>query len=610
MAAGYDRPAVTSRLGAAAVAGAAIGAIDWALSDATSGTDSFFWTAAAYTLLSALVMLADQAVTRALPRIPGTGLWLSFWTALYAAMYVNVWLLPRQSFRTLPSISLTITLVAGACLLSLALARLGRPLGVPLTRALRIPGLALLAVAAAVAVILPLATGRPDLGSHHQPRQPGQMSAVLVVIDTMRADHLSSYGYARPTSPRLDDLARRGVRFDRVYSTSSWTVPAVASLFSGQLLSTHGTGAIDRRFSVPETLAEGLSAQGIVTAGFSSNPLVSSLYGFDRGFDTFVSYRDGLVNPVVDFAEGTTLGQFLQRPMDGDRLVIDTAIQWLEAHPDDRFFLYVHLFAPHKPYEPPRTTRRRLVDSSYTGIEYHGAARGETLSAAALKNLIERYDAEIAYADALVGELEDTLTRLGIDRSTAVAVTSDHGEAFGEHGQWEHGQTLYVEETRIPLIVSDPRLPAGGTVDTTVSLADLHPTMRDLLGLDTPGGGAGVNLSEMMRRAAAGSPAAADARPVVSEILGEAGTVHPDTIDAVVLGEHRLIRNVTRGSIELYRLSDDPGESAPARDPLLTEALRPLLVHAWWQSGTAVAERTMRLSDEDMKRLRSLGYLR
>ncbi|MGH9870467.1 MAG: sulfatase [Candidatus Polarisedimenticolia bacterium] len=589
--------------------GAIIGAVEWVVSDATSGFPSFCWSTAAYGVISTLVMLAASLAGRVLQVASPSWLWLWFWVAVYTTIYVNVGILPRQSFLSGTSLALTACMVLIAGLVSFLIVRLTSSFSwVVGRRSVMICGLVSLTAAVTMVIALPFATSRPDLSAHHKPRHAGELNAVMIVIDTLRADHVSSYGYPTVTTPRIDDLASGGVRFANVYSSSSWTVPAVASLFSGMPLSAHGTGALNTRFTVSRTLAETLSERGIVTVGFSSNPLVSSLYGFDRGFHTFVSYRDGLVSPIVDYAEGTTLGRLLMRRIDGDRLAVDASLRWLEEHREDRFLLYLHLFAPHRPYEPPDEQRDRFVNPAYRGIEFSGAAQDSTLPTDTLRNVLERYDAEIAYADSLVGEVVDCLGRLGISRSTAVIVTSDHGEAFGERGQWEHGRTLYAEETRIPLIFKDPRTASSGVIFEAVSITDLHPTLLSLMDVSSPNSQLGVDLMPAIQRVSAGLPADVADHPVISEILGEDGSAHPETFDAVVMGKLRLIRSVTHGTTEVFNIELDVEERS-SLDTAMASALEGLLAPKWWEGGSALA-RKIELSDEDIRRLRSLGYIR
>jgi len=184
-------------------------------------------------------------------------------------------------------------------------------------------------------------------------------------------------------------------------------------------------------------------------------------------------------------------------------------------------------------------------------------------------------------------------------------VTSDHGEAFGEHGYWEHGQSLHTEETRVPLVALVP----GGrpaAFATPVSVTDLYATILDLLetGATEPPPSS-LSLARAMKEGV--EP---EAHPVISEILGREGSVHPLTMEAVTLGQARLVHNITRGDTMLFDLAKDPDEIHPVVNPQLGRILESYLAPLWWEEQEAVAAQKMRLSDEDLARLRSLGYVR
>ena len=602
------------RAGWASLAGLAIGTMEWSFGQAPDNVRAVVWILSAFAVLSMVAALGAVAASRMWKRLDPVWLWLWLWIGYYATLQANIWILPRQSLLTLPSIALTagalvaagivagiVAGIAAGIITRLVARAVQRGIGSRLARA----GWVAASMSAAAVICIPAMTPRNDLAGQHQPRKNGQLSAVVIVVDTMRADHLSCYGYSRATTPSIDALAARGTRFDSAWSSSSWTVPAVASLFSGLPLSQHRTGSTAARFDVEPTLAGVLAQGGLVTAGFSSNYLVSPMFGLDGGFGLFVSYRTGLVNPWVDATSGTTLSRLVRRWTDGDRMVVHQAKQWLTAHREDRFFLYVHLFAPHRPYAPPEPYRSRFVDSGYRGVEYEGAANGEMLEPSQLDNALQRYDAEIAYADDLVGKLVGHLEALGLDESTAIIVTSDHGEAFGEHGYWEHGQGLNVEETRIPLVA---RLPgeSRSVITEPVSITDLYATLLELLGVkSTVVPETSVSL---VRSLVDGS--APPAHPVVAEILGNEGTVHPETLEAVTLGEARLIRNITRGTDSLYDVSKDAAEIHPVNNPELGRLLQGYLAPSWWMEQGAVTAGKSRLTEEDLEQLRSLGYVR
>ena len=594
---------------AGAIGGLAIGAVEWSLGQTRATPSAAAWITAFFVVISALIgclAAGMTALARRWARLDPLWLWAWIWSGAYALLLVNIVLLPRQAFTSAPSIALSAAalLLAGVTLrLLLASTRRLRALGE--SRTVRAAGAALLLAGIVLLAVVPLLQPRPDLRAFHQPRKPGDLNAVVILIDTLRADHVGSYGYPRAVTPHLDRFAAGGVRFASAWSSSSWTVPAVASLFSGLPLSRHGATTVDRPFTAEPTLAAEAREAGLITAGFSANYLVSELYGFERGFDLFVSERSGLTHPVVDLAAGTSLDKVFRRFSDPDRKATTQTLAWLDAHRDDHFFLYVQLYAPHRPYAPPAAWHKKLVDQDYSGIIYQGAEQGGSLPEDALRNVMQRYDAEIAYADSLAGEILEKIETLGLAQSTLAVVLSDHGEAFGEHGRWEHGKSLHAEETRIPLMVRMPGGAVGRVESEPVSLLDLHATLREALGFRGPAQPATVSLLASILRGEA-----VPSHPVISELLADDTSPHPETADAVVLGRHRLIRNITTGSLELFDRLSDPAESAPIEDAEIAAALAPRLADRWWMyEGTGTAAR-MQLSEEDLRRLKALGYIR
>ncbi len=300
-------------------------------------------------------------------------------------------------------------------------------------------------------------------------------NVVLYVVDTVRADRLGLYGYEKPTSPRLDAFARDAVVFDNARAQSSWTRPAVASLFTGRLPPAHR--AFGRRSVLPEeavTLAETLAAHGYATWGLVRNPNVGRKFGFAQGFERF-------------------------RTEDGprDETMLDRVRPWLDEHlatPEGErppFFLFLHAIDPHGPYDPTPEfeqmfdaggvhasyrTVRKLLDLNRPGVE------PEPGVAEALSRL---YDAEVAQNDRAFGELLDELEARSLAQDTAVIHVSDHGEEFAEHGRWEHGLTLYEEVLRIPFLM---KLPGVGSrrVETPAQHVDLMPTLLGQLGIEAP----------------------------------------------------------------------------------------------------------------------------
>ena len=295
---------------------------------------------------------------------------------------------------------------------------------------------------------------------------------ILISIDTLRADHCSCYGYDKKTTPMLDLLAEKGVRFSHSYSSSPWTLPSHASMFSGLYPFKHH--AVDDFISIHKSvpmLAEKLKAAGYETGAFVSHYYLSKDYGFDRGFDKFVTRLDA---PATDMSE--------------------IASRWIRDHRKGNFFAFIHYFDPHTPYRPPLKYARKHYPPDMAPI---AADVKDTLRVIHSKNPDERskllegllalYDAEIDFTDSAIGELFKKLQLFKLDQNTLIVVTSDHGEEFFEHGLMEHGFTLYDEQIRVPLIFYCPdRLAAGRVVDTPASNVDIMPTLMDYAGLRPP----------------------------------------------------------------------------------------------------------------------------
>ncbi len=272
---------------------------------------------------------------------------------------------------------------------------------------------------------------------------------VLVTIDTLRADRVGCYGASWSWTPTLDRLAERGVRFANVAAPTPLTQPSHATLFTALDPPQHGM-RINGTFTLADdlpTLAERLRASGYETAGFVGSVILASHYGFGRGFDHF----DDRMETQKD---GTVVGA-ISRPADA---VIDSAVNWLATAPQ-RFFLWIHLYDPHEPYQAPGMLRRLLSRTSY--------------------------DAEISFADDQLGRLIETIDDMSPSRSTVIAVTSDHGESLGEHGEDSHGYGIYDATQRVPLLIAGAGLPRGHVVEPLVRLADLAPTILALAGAPT-----------------------------------------------------------------------------------------------------------------------------
>ena len=282
---------------------------------------------------------------------------------------------------------------------------------------------------------------------------PEGWSVVLITIDTLRADRLGCYGYADIETPHLDRLAGEGILFENAVTTVPFTLPAHSSIMTGAYPPVHGVRenvgyALDERLP---TLAEDMSAAGRRTGGFISAFVLDGRWGIDRGFeryyDEFKVQDMGTLNIASVQREGTE--------------TMEQAETWLDDVAGSPFFLWLHLFEPHDPYEAPEPFASRYPKRPY--------------------------DAEVAYTDSLVGRLREMLEGRNLLDRTLLVVTGDHGEGLGDHGEYFHGFFVYDSTVRVPLIVRLPEGRLGGRrVDAAVSHVDLRPTILDALGLSSP----------------------------------------------------------------------------------------------------------------------------
>ena len=321
---------------------------------------------------------------------------------------------------------------------------------------------ALILVATALALSRP-AFARPGPILAVPPGAAAGFNVLVVTLDTTRADHLGCYGYAKAATPVLDRLAAGGVRFAEAVTVAPETLPAHATLFTGLLPPRTGVrvNAENRLESRHVTLAEVARARGYETAAFVSAFVLDARFGLDQGFD--------LYDDRVEAAEGAAFASGINERT-ADRTT-EAALAWLHKRDRGRPFLaWVHYFDAHFPYDPPEAFARRFPGSPYDG--------------------------EIAFVDSQLGRLLQGVDELGLRDRTLIVVVGDHGEGLGDHGERTHGVLLYRSATRVPLILSNPRLlPRPEVVDATVvSIADIAPTLVDLLGIEEPPARDGLSL--------------------------------------------------------------------------------------------------------------------
>jgi arylsulfatase A-like enzyme len=459
----------------------------------------------------------------------------------------------------------------------------------PEDAALKASGSRVAGLGLAVAVALACA----DAGEGERGDAPPRRSLILVSIDTLRADRLGAYGYGRETSPTLDALARRGVRFETVIAESAWTLPSHMTLFTGLPPTLHGVVSHEWRLAaaVP-TLAELLQAHGYRTFAFTGGLNVAPNFGFGRGFEVYASAM-----------QNRESGEMEPIPFRSALALASRRIGKLA--PDAPFFAFVHTYDVHCPYDPPAEYAERFDSRPPEDrIETRDRCGTPDFNAMALTPgqaafLSDRYDASIRYADDLLGDFLEALRGQGVLDRSFVVVLSDHGEEFLEHGRIGH-QTLYIECLRVPWIIAGPGLEPR-VVRDPVGLADVMPTLLALLEVPAPPTD-GLSRLAAMR----GPSAAAATRPRFSE-LGSG----PD-LRSAVLGRHHLI-----ASPEATRLFDwhaDPKEqrdlSGVAAGPgaELERALAQWSRHLASSPLRSRAELLPELSAEQKEQLRALGY--
>jgi arylsulfatase A-like enzyme len=450
---------------------------------------------------------------------------------------------------------------------------------------------------------------------------PAPPNLLLVVIDTLRSDHTSAYGYARDTTPRLRALAEAGVRFEAAYAPMGLTGPSHASLFTALEPPAHGV--VKNGLSLaPEhvTLAERLAAHGYQTAAVVSSFVLDHRFGLDQGF---AHYDDALdpdeATTRLESWEGHGVPEGFDRR--GDHTA-DRALRWLREQraPERPFFLFVHYFDPHSPY-----------DGSGAGAAFAAPAPAALPPIPGLAELVDAYDSEIVFADAMLGRLLDALSALGLEQHTLVVVTADHGEGLMQRGYVLHGVSVHEEEVRVPLVVRWPGRIAGGRVLAgPVALVDVVPTLAELLeigagGPESPGvaAPAGRSLAAALLRDAPLDPerpifllrrrfAPSLVRPVLLESGADGAPLPPVPVAgqqrALRRGRLKLVEAPREGGRSLYDLAADPGElrDLATLEPAHAERLAAEL--AAWQQRFAGAPREQSVPEEDRRRLRALGY--
>lgn len=452
---------------------------------------------------------------------------------------------------------------------------------------------------------------------------------ILVQLDTLRKDHLDVYGYERPTAPVLRALAGEGAIFQNAITQTSWTKAETPSILTSLYPTTHGVHQIpDRLPASATTIAEAYRQAGYATLSYSSVVFTGQFTNLHQGFE--------------ELHEGeSTAGRAGPRGAKTAREFVDRLVDWLGDHRDVPFFVYLHFFDPHPPYEPNRPydtlwadpkgreqylkdqeALKKTVTDAFMALR--GMATREEMTKAGvdpdayLRYSKDWYDGSIRGMDTEIGRLVERLRDLGIADRSLIAFYADHGEEFHEHGRMWHGQSVYGELLRVPLILWAPGHVAGGVkIDEPVELVDVMPTLLDLSAIAAPAGMQGQSMRPLLEKGAGWKR-----RPPIAERQPMGGTDFPGAAEsyAIMDGNWKLIHNVVRPpgqpEFELFDFYQDPldQKNVALEHPDVVERLAKSL-DAWHQMAKAAklkpdSELTKGMTKEQLDQLRSLGYVK
>ena len=417
----------------------------------------------------------------------------------------------------------------------------------------------------------------------------GRPNILLVLIDTIRADHMGCYGHHRPTTPHLDSLADAGTLCARMMSGSPWTLPSMTTTFTGITERQHRARLRERTFYgvdpalpfMPLLLEE----EGYRTAAFFNVIYMSEHFGFHRGFDHFDC------EGVEVLWNSRTAGE-----------TVDALLAWLDGREGGRpFFAALHLFDPHATYNPPSPYDTVWADPGYEGrfdstwgvrSDMDDANSGAVVvDSAGVRNLINLYDGEIAYTDSQLGRLLAGLRRRGLGEETLVIVMGDHGEEFADHGKFAHGHTLHAELLQVPLLLAGPGVEPGVVDTSLVGNIDVLPTVMAAAGSSAPEGSPGRDLL---------SPYDGPPRTMFASGLGGSRQACARRLD------RKVVWHVEADSAYAYDLAADPAEMSPLPPDsgLLAEAMD------YWATPPRGNPEAVPWTNAVEDQLRDLGYIR
>jgi len=467
------------------------------------------------------------------------------------------------------------------------------------------------------------------------PSQPAGKSSpniILLTMDTVRADHLGIYGYARQNTPNLRRLLQESTLYTDLVAASSITLTSHATMFTGLYPRSHGAYKQFPGFPLGRPLADGIPtiASILDSAGYHRVALSANLWflgqewGMLRGFEYSWTPRPmPLIEANHAYLLRSRIGQFFPDPPVANDLYASAAVNAATINrraitmldqlsgQEAPFFLFLNYMDAHWPYHPPapydtmypgRSDRFTENDDEDAALRNHVDCDGEPVPTGYAPHAVSQYDGSIGFMDLQIGELVGYLKQNGLFENTLIIITSDHGEALGDHGSLGHNASVYQDQIHVPLIVKYPGSGHGGRVEDRVSHVDILPTILDVAGLAPRSDLPGVSLRRLTSK---------PNRTILSERhygpCQTTGDNIPEVQFAVLRGSSKLISS-SNGVRELYDVANDPGEKNnlyPAGSPAVLEDF----LQEWMRSTPRRRESQQPLDPEQMKRLRSLGYL-
>ena len=457
---------------------------------------------------------------------------------------------------------------------------------------------------AAFAILAAFVLGMVGCASKNPAYKRKGYNVILISLDTLRADHLGCYGYPLPTSPNIDRFALKSVVFESSFSNATWTLPSHMSLMTSQYPSQHGVVDTDTRLSnTKKTLAQVLHKQGFFTAAFTAGYMVSAIFGFERGFDT---YKEDYDEKQEEGGKGWRLQNVARR-----------LSFWLNENADRKFFLFVHAYDTHEPFighkylkefEPEYDGRLNFLNN-YADFRSHPDypkykvmtndlmptinkfyekvinAKKIDMREQDIRHIRALYDNEIRYVDHYFGKLIETLEAKDLMKKTVILLWSDHGEELMERGAIQHGASVYEELIHVPLIIYLPGYKTPVRRQELVQSIDIAPTILDILGLESVEDFQGISLFS--------DKAPRDHYAVVEQTR----------YNAIRSQTHKLLFDGKNDSVQLFDLKADPAETTDVgtKNPLLVKDLLDRLLNILGK---------VRLDDKMKQKLKALGYLK